>query len=47
MAIFRYLGLEALFLGERSPASIVLGLLLSSPEDDGPVTDLRSKVHVR
>ena len=51
VAIFLYMGFESLFLGGLSPASIMLGiclgLLLYSPEDDGPVTDLRSKFHVR
>ena len=51
VAIFLYMGFESLFLGGLSPASIMLGiclgLLLYSPADDGPVTDLRSKFHVR
>ncbi len=51
VAIFLYMGFESLFLGGLSPSSIMLGLclglLLYSPEDDGPVTDLRSKFVVR
>ncbi|MDG5820224.1 O-antigen ligase domain-containing protein [Natronococcus sp. A-GB7] len=51
VAIFLYMGFESLFLGGLSPSSITLGLclglLLYSPEDDGPVTDLRSKFVIR
>ena len=51
VAIFLYMGFESLFLGGLSPSSITLGLclglLLYSPDADGPVTDLRSKFHIR
>ncbi|ELY54918.1 O-antigen polymerase [Natronococcus amylolyticus DSM 10524] len=51
VAIFLYMGFESLFLGGLSPSSIMLGLclglLLYSPERDGPVTDLRSKFVIR
>ena len=51
VAIFLYMGFESLFLGGLSPSSIMLGLclglLLYSPEDNGPVTDLRSKFVIR
>lgn len=51
VAIFLYMGFESLCRGGLSPASIILGLclgrLLSSSEDDGPVTELRSTVHGR
>ncbi|AGB38794.1 O-antigen ligase family protein [Natronococcus occultus] len=51
VAIFLYMGFESLFFGGFSPASITLGLclglLLYSPDADGPVTELRSKFQVR
>ncbi|MDG5820255.1 O-antigen ligase family protein [Natronococcus sp. A-GB7] len=51
VAIFLYMGFESLFLGGLSPSSIMLGLclglLLYSSEDNGPVTDLRSKFVIR
>ncbi|MDG5820242.1 hypothetical protein [Natronococcus sp. A-GB7] len=51
VAIFLYMGFESLFLGGLSPSSIrlgiCLGLLLYSPAEDGPVTDLRSKFVIR
>ncbi|WP_245242798.1 O-antigen ligase [Natronococcus sp. JC468] len=51
VAIFLYMGFESLFLGGFSPSSIMLGLclglLLYSPEADGPVTDIRSKFTIR
>ena len=41
------MGFESLFLGGLSVSSIMLGLLLYSPEADGPVTDVRSKFEIR
>ncbi|WP_239643445.1 O-antigen ligase domain-containing protein [Natronococcus jeotgali] len=51
VGIFCYMGFESLFLGGFSISSIMLGLclglLLYSPEADGPVTDIRSKFTIR
>ena len=51
VAIFCYMAFESMFFGGLSISSLMLGLclglLLYSPEDDGPVTDLRSKFTIR
>ena len=51
VSIFLYMGFESHFLGGLSISSIMLGvalgLLLYSPDADGPVTDLRSKFVIR